>query len=161
MILAFSGIIVMLAEALDSGSIYGNFMALIAAFCFSIYAVLIRGNRKIDMLPVVLLSSMMIIASCGALKYDMLVISKSDLLLCFLWGGIFSGYASACFIFASRHIRVGEVTLIAQMEVALGPIWVWIFINEGPSQWTLTGGALVISAIVGRWLLELKHTRKS
>jgi len=58
---------------------------------------------------------------------------------------------------ASRHIAAAEVTLFMLLEFALGPIWVWLFVNEVPSQWTLLGGALVIAAIVARSLLELRQ----
>ena len=68
-----------------------------------------------------------------------------------------SGFTSVCFIVASRHILAAEVTLFMLLEFALGPLWVWLFVNEVPSQWTLLGGAFVITAIIVRSLLELRQ----
>ena len=159
MFVAFSGITIMLGEGFGSGSgsAYGNLMALVTAFCFSIYAVIVRRNRHVDMLPTILISTILIMAVTGITEHDTLGISKNDFLLCVFWGGILSGFTSVCFIVASRHILAAEVTLFMLLEFALGPIWVWLFVNEVPSQWTLLGGALVITAIVVRSLLELRQ----
>ena len=157
MFVAFSGITIMLGEGFGSGSAYGNLMALVTAFCFSIYAVIVRRNRHVDMLPTLLISTILIMAVAGITEHDTLGISKNDFLLCIFWGGILSGFTSVCFIVASRHILAAEVTLFMLLEFALGPIWVWLFVNEVPSQWTLLGGALVITAIVTRSLLELRQ----
>ena len=43
------------------------------------------------------------------------------------------------------------------LEFALGPIWVWLFIDEIPTRWTLIGGAVVITAVAVRATLELMH----
>ena len=55
---------------------------------------------------------------------------------------------------ASRHIVAAELTIFMLLEFALGPVWVWLFVNEIPSRWTLVGGALVISAVLGRSFAE-------
>jgi drug/metabolite transporter (DMT)-like permease len=161
MFVAFSGVTIMLGEGFGSGSTYGNLMALVTAFCFSIYAVIVRRNRHVDMLPTLLISTLLIMVVAGIIEHDNLGISKNDFLLCIFWGGILSGFTSVCFIVASRHILAAEVTLFMLLEFALGPIWVWLFVNEVPSQWTLLGGALVITAIVVRSLLELRQQTPS
>ena len=38
--------------------------------------------------------------------------------------------------------------LITLLEVVLGPLWVWLALDERPSTLTLVGGAIVIVAIV-------------
>jgi drug/metabolite transporter (DMT)-like permease len=40
------------------------------------------------------------------------------------------------------------VGLISLLEVVLGPLWVWLALDERPSTVTLAGGAIVIVAIV-------------
>ena len=157
MFVAFFGIAIMLGEGFGSGSAYGNLMALVTAFCFSIYAVIVRRNRRVDMLPTILISTILIMAVAGITEHDTLGISKNDFLLCVFWGGVLAGFTSVCFSVASRHIAAAEVTLFMLLEFALGPIWVWLFVNEVPSQWTLLGGALVIAALVARSLLELRQ----
>ncbi|MDB3944302.1 DMT family transporter [Gammaproteobacteria bacterium] len=161
MVVAFLGITVMMAEGFGIGSVYGNAMALLTALCFSIYAVLVRHNRQIDMLPAILISTFFIMVVVALVRYDALQISRGDLLLCMLWGGVMSGFTSACFIAASRHIAAAELTIFMLLEFALGPIWVWLFINEVPSRWTLAGGALVISAVLARSWIEFRSRYSS
>ena len=158
MFVAFSGITIMLGEGFGSGSAYGNLMALVTAFCFSIYAVIVRRNRHIDMLPTILISTILIMAVAGITEHDTLGISKNDFLLCIFWGGILSGFTSVCFIVASRYITAAEVTLLMLLEFALGPIWVWLVIHEQPSMETIIGGIVIISTIAVHSFLALKKT---
>ena len=67
-----------------------------------------------------------------------------------------SGFTIACFFVASIHIIAVEVTIFMLLEFALEPVWVWFFVNEIPSRWTLVGGALVISAVLGRTIAEFR-----
>ena len=106
-------------------------MALLTALCFSIYAVLVRHNRQVDMLPAILISTFFIMVVVALVRYDALQISRGDLLLCMLWGGVMSGFTSVCFIVASRHIAAAELTIFMLLEFALGPIWVWLFYQRG------------------------------
>ena len=48
-----------------------------------------------------------------------------------------------------------ELTLFMLLEFTLGPIWVWIFVNEVPTSWTLIGGSVVIIAVLFKSGLEI------
>jgi drug/metabolite transporter (DMT)-like permease len=158
MLVAALGIFVMVAEGfgLGSGSGYGNAMALLTALGFSGFAIIVRHNRRIDMLPTLLVSGTIIALVSLAARFDDLGVSLNDLLLCFLWGGVLSGLANGMFIVASRHLVAAEVTLFMLLEFALGPVWVWLFVDEVPTLWTLVGGVLVIASVTLRAILELR-----
>ena len=47
-----------------------------------------------------------------------------------------------------RTIPAPEVALLLLLETVLGPIWVWLVIDEKPSEMTLVGGCVVISAVM-------------
>lgn len=160
MVTAFIGIAVMLGEGFGSGSVYGNMMALLAAFCFASYAVLMRRNRHIDMLPTLLASTLLVMVVASGIRSGILYISLEDLILCIAWGGAISGFTSICFVIASRHIAAAEVTLLMLLEFSLGPLWVWIFIHEVPSSWTLLGGGLVMLAVLSHALVSIAHHRR-
>jgi len=70
---------------------------------------------------------------------------------------VLSGFTSVCFIVASRHLAAADLTLLMLLEFALGPVWVWLFLNEVPSRWTLLGGALVILAVLARSTIEFRQ----
>ena len=157
MVGAAAGIFVMMAEGIGAGSAYGNAMALATACGFSGFAVIVRHNRGVDMLPTLLVSGAIIAAVSLIARWDDLGVSLHDLLLCILWGGVLSGIANWLFIVASRHLVAAEVTLFMLLEFALGPLWVWFFIGETPTGWTLAGGATVIAAVAIRAAFELKR----
>jgi drug/metabolite transporter (DMT)-like permease len=56
---------------------------------------------------------------------------------------------------ASKHLLAAELTLFMLLEFTLGPIWVWIFVNEVPTSWTLIGGSVVIIAVLFKSGLEI------
>ena len=161
MVIAFAGIVIMIGEGFNIGAAYGNVMALLTTLSFSIYAVLVRRNRQVDMLPAILISTLIIMVVVALMRQGELEISRQDLWLCLLWGGVMSGFTSACFIVASRHIVAAELTIFMLLEFALGPVWVWLFVNESPSRWTLVGGALVICAVLGRSFAEFRSRGSS
>ena len=61
--------------------------------------------------------------------------------------------------FAAKHLFAAELTVFMLLEFTLGPIWVWIFINEVPTIWTLVGGSIVISAVFVKTVSELRKTK--
>lgn len=157
MLIAAAGILIMLAEGFGFGSVFGNTMALLTAFGFAGFAVIVRHKREVDMIPAYLASAVVIIFVSLAARYGDLGIPLWDIALCFLWGGVVSGIANALFIVASRYLIAAELTLFMLLEFALGPIWVWLFIGETPTFWTVLGGMLVIAAVAVRAGLELKE----
>ncbi len=155
MLFAGFGLVLMVLNGISVGSGFGNLMALVTALSFASYAVVVRYRRKIEMLPALLISSVLIIIISLAVTGDDLDIPLDDILLSLFWGGCLSGFVNWTFIIASRHLAAAEVTLIMLLEFALGPIWVWLFIDEIPTRWTLIGGAVIITAVAVRAILEM------
>lgn len=155
MVAAAAGVTLMVVDGISLGSIFGNLMALITALGFSGFAVIVRRNRHIDMMPALILSGVFIVLISLALRYDNLNISWWDIGLCVLWGGVLSGLGNHMFIVASRHLVAGELTLFMLLEFALSPLWVWLVVHETPTHWALAGGSLVIVAVATRALLEM------
>ncbi len=89
-----------------------------------------------------------------------LAIPLHDVFLCFLLGGVLSGGANVMFILAARHIAAAELTIFMLLEFALGPLWVWMVLNEVPRSATLIGGAIVITSVGLRTLTELRRTQR-
>jgi drug/metabolite transporter (DMT)-like permease len=142
------------------GSGFGNLMALITAVSFAFYAIIVRYKRQVEMVSVMLLSSAIIIVISLLVTKGDIAIPLNDILLCLFWGGCLSGFVNWMFIIASRHLATAEVTLIMLLEFALGPIWVWWFIGETPTVWTIFGGGLIITAVALRSIFELINKPK-
>ena len=156
MAIAAAGVAVMLGEGVGAGSIFGNVMGLLTAISFGSYAVIARWRRDVDMLPTLIVSSLIIMTAGAVVSGGQLDVPLRDIVLCLLWGGVLSGFANWMFIVASRKLIAAEVTLVMLLEFVFGPIWVWLFVDEVPTQLTLIGGSLVISAVLFRALAELR-----
>lgn len=156
MLAAAVGISLMFIQGLGSGSVYGNFMAFLCAIGFSGYAIIIRRNRGSEMLPTLILSNLIIMLLALILRWDNMSVSLHDLILCFILGGLLSATVNTLFVAASKHLFAAELTLFMLLEFTLGPIWVWIFVNEVPTSWTLIGGSIVIIAVLLKSGSELR-----
>ena len=135
-------------------------MALITACAFATFAVIVRSNRHINMLPALLVSGVLTGLVGLIASLDQPWVTLHDLLLCFLWGGVMAGIGNALFITASRHLVAAELTLFMLLEFALSPLWVWLFIGETPTQLALAGGLIVISSVAIRSLVEMRASRR-
>ena len=93
MLIAAVGISLMFVQGLGSGTLYGNFMAFLCAIGFSSYAIIICRNRRSEMLPTLILSNLIIMLVALIFSWDNLLISWSDLLLCFVLGGAFISHS--------------------------------------------------------------------
>ena len=149
---ALLGAAIMFYGALKLGDILGTILALSAAILFSIFTIILRAKNHIDMLPGLLFSG--VVAMLISLPFNMLElkITFHDLFLCILLGGIFSGFVNTCFVFATKHLFAAEATLFLFLEIALSPLWVWIFLSEEIPTWTLIGGSIILTSIIIRAL---------
>ena len=160
MICAAIGVLLMILEGFTIGTAFGNLMALLCALGFSGYATIIRRNRRVEMLPTFIVSSAIVIFIVLVVKSGDLVVPLYDLMLCFTLGGIVAGFSNTLFIISSRHLFAAELTFFMLLEFALGPVWVWFFINEVPTQWTIIGGFIVILAVIYNSLMELYQSKR-
>ena len=61
---------------------------------------------------------------------------------------------------APRYIPAYEVEIFFVLETILGPIWVWLFINEQPTNKTIIGGAFIIIIIFIHYIFQNLEKKK-
>jgi len=158
MFFAFIGILFMIQDGLEAGGFYGNFLALVCAFSFSTFVIILRKSRNIDMLPVNLISGVLTLIVSFVICLGNVNVPIQEIMLCFLWG-VLSGFVNSVFIFSTRFLLASEATFFMLLEFSLGPIWVWIFLNETISQETFYGGIIVMISVAVYSLFEIKNTK--
>ena len=126
----------------------------LVAFGFSAFAVIVRGNKDIDMIPCLFIAGLIVIVGSIFGNNSGFSITTNDLFLCMIWGAVLSGIIHWVFVAASRFLLASELTLFTLFELALAPIWVWIFHSERPEQLALVGGLIVMLSVLGRTILE-------
>ena len=146
-ILAFSGIILMVGNSLSSGQITGNIAAFIMPISFATLILIIRKYPTIDMVP------MQLIAGIGAtligfLLSQKILISMHDIFLGFIAGFFQVGLGFIFITIGARSTPAAFIGIIMLTEAVLGPLWAWMFANETPPIVVIFGGTIVISAVV-------------
>jgi drug/metabolite transporter (DMT)-like permease len=146
MALALAGVAVMLG-APGEGSLAGDGLSLLAALAFAVMIVIARWRNDVSMTPATCLSQVILVAvflpfaSPGE-------IAGGDVGWLATLGIGQVGLGFALLTVGARLIPAAQVGLITLLEVVLGPVWVWLALDERPSTLTLVGGAIVIVAIV-------------
>ena len=144
--LALLGVTVMLG-APGEGSPTGDGLAFLAALAFGVMVVITRWRRDVSMAPATCLSQVILFAAVlpfatpGEIAVD-------DLGWLAALGIGQIGLGFALLSVGARLIPAAQVGLITLLEVVLGPLWVWLALDERPSTLTFVGGAIVIAAIV-------------
>jgi drug/metabolite transporter (DMT)-like permease len=148
MAVAFVGIVVMFADSLDAGRLSGNLLAIGVSCCFAAQVTVLRKyHARVDMLPQVLIAGLVSLAIAFLLA-PTLAATVRDLRVLALMGCVQLGTGCLLATAASRHLSATELGLLALLEPILGPLWVWALMGEGPSGAALTGGAIVLGAVI-------------
>jgi drug/metabolite transporter (DMT)-like permease len=72
--------------------------------------------------------------------------------------GVFQvGLGLTIFTIGSKVVPAAELALLSMTEVLLGPVWVWLFLGETASFYTLFGGLILMLAIAGNAVSGLRH----
>ena len=153
---ALVGMGAMLWDGLGAGTLIGNALAVTAAFSFGAFVVVLRKGRSVNMLPVVILGTVLGGVNAGFMSGWMLSISWHDAALLLFWGALLSGGVHVIFTWSSRHVPGAELTLLILIEFILSPMWVWLAIDERPSVATLIGGGLVMAAVASRAIASFR-----
>ena len=150
-ILAISGIMLMLGDSLSSGQILGNLIAFIMPISFAVLIIIVRKYPSVDMVPLQLVAGIvaMIIGYLFAGRVD---ISLHDIFLGFLAGFFQVGLGFIFITIGARTTPSAVVGIIMMSEAIFGPLWAWIFINEQPPFIVLIGGSIVLFAVLLQFL---------
>ena len=150
-ILAISGITLMLGDSLASGQMLGNLVAFIMPISFAVLIIIIRKYPNVDMIPLQLVAGIvaMIIGYIVAGRID---VSLHDIFLGFLAGFFQVGFGFIFITIGARTTPSAVVGIIMMSEAIFGPIWAWIFINEQPPFIVLIGGSIVLFAVLLQFL---------
>ena len=146
MTVALLGVGVMIREGIGEGHLTGNFMALGAAVFFAAFGVSLRAGRQSDMVPGVMLASILI-AMISSTQVGDFAISDHDLTLCLYMGAFQVSASLVLYAAGAKFVPAAELMVLALVEVILGPMWVWLILGEAPTLLGIFGGAIVVGAV--------------
>jgi drug/metabolite transporter (DMT)-like permease len=146
MALALGGVALMLG-APGEGSLVGDVLSIVVALAFAVSVVITRWRRDVSMAPATCLSQVILVAAFAPFASPG-EIGGGDIGWLAALGIGQIGLGFALLSVGARLIPAAQVALISLLETVLGPLWVWLALDERPSTLTLVGGAIVIVAIV-------------
>ena len=146
MALALGGVTLMVG-APGEGSLAGDGLAFLAALAFAVMVVITRWRHDVSMAPATCLSQVILVAVFLPFATPGEIGGEDVAWLAALGIGQI-GLGFMLLTVGARLIPAAQVGLITLLEVVLGPLWVWLALDERPSTLTLVGGAIVILAIV-------------
>ena len=135
----------------------GDFYGIVCACFVAASLTVMRNNSHINFVPSYILGKLMT-AFVSLFFVSSFVLGASDLFFISLM--ILTVGVSFIFIsLAPQYISSPEIGIFFLLETAIGPIWVWYFINESPSFNTLIGGLFIISIIFLHSYYMIKKVR--
>ena len=150
-LIAVSGIFLMLGNTISPGQMTGNFVAFLMPISFAILILIVRKFPEVDMIPLQLVAGIFAM-TVGFLMSPTIFVSSKDIFFGFLAGFFQLGFGFILITIGARSTASAFVGIIMLTEAVLGPLWAWMFVNEYIPTSVLIGGIIVISAVVMQFL---------
>jgi drug/metabolite transporter (DMT)-like permease len=152
------GVFIIVQDGLAAGNWIGDLAALGAA-TFIALAIALSRMSLANMAYAALLSQVVPLAFA---IYP--VVSAGGFSIAYPWWAALNGafvipIAFFCLGAAPRYIGGAEVAMFYLLETVLAPVWVWMIFNEVPTNQALTGGAILLAALVAHSIWELRRER--
>jgi drug/metabolite transporter (DMT)-like permease len=141
-----------------TGSLSGDLLALAVALAFAVATVLLRRRRQVQMLPAAALAAALTAVGAAHAAAPGSA-DAGDLARLAFFGAGQLGLGMILFTAGARRIPVAEASLIAVLESVLGPVWVWLALGENPGLPSLVGGVVVLAALAGHTIADLRLER--
>jgi drug/metabolite transporter (DMT)-like permease len=143
--------------ALPGGDhVTGMLVALAVPVAAASNLVLLQKMRaRVDLVPAVFIGGAISAAIMLPLALP-LQAAPRDIALLALLGFFQLGLPCMLMVTAARHLSAPEISLLALLEVVLGPLWAWLGAGEVPASGTVLGGLLVLGALVANELASLR-----
>jgi drug/metabolite transporter (DMT)-like permease len=156
---AMIGVLVMVGDGLGQGRFLGQMLSFYMTAAFAGLVVVQRSDPGLPVAPINALAALLS-STFGFSVAKSLHMSAFDVADLFLFGVSTITVAFALFMEGAKHVPSAEASLIAMLDVVMGPLWVWLAFAERPSLATGIGGAFVLAAAVWRLAPELVRRRE-
>ena len=159
-ILALSGVLIMVGNSLTPGEMTGNLAAFSMPITFAVLIIIVRKFPSVDMVPAQFVAG---ICCCliGYVLSNKLMISYHDIFLGFLAGFFQVGFGFIFITIGARTTPSAMVGIIMLSESVLGPIWAFLFASERPSMFSLIGGVIILFAVLIQFYTLLEKGKKN
>ena len=159
-LIALVGLVIMVGGDLGAGNMPGNSAALLSSVGFAVYAVCVRSDPKRDWAPVLPGYAFLMILLCatvGAVNGHTAFPPAGDMAFGLFHGGVLIVIGTLLFNGSATKVPAVAMSVFAQVELVLAPIWVFLKFGEKPKGTTLIGGTIIVTAVLGKAILDARE----
>ena len=157
--LASAGMVWMFIDGfsqLDARGLAGMIIAMGVPIAASVNVISMKkGGHAVDLIPAVFIGGVLSALAMLPMALPFRA-SAHDILILAMLGFFQLGFPCMLMVRAARSLSAPELSLLALLEVLLGPIWAWLGAGEVPANATLMGGAVVLMTLVFNELAALR-----
>jgi len=143
----FIGLFIIFNDKLGIGNLKGNLLALLCTMTFSLSFVLMSKYTRINRIAMTAMTGISL-ATIAYFASDTISIDFYNLLVVGAMGLIITPFSRILIFTGTKFINASEVSLLMIIETVMGPIWVWMVLNEVPSSYTFIGGSIILLTLV-------------
>lgn len=164
MLIMLLGVGLIVSGGLSGGHLFGDALAILVSLVLAL-AITIGRATRIDMGFVPLVAAVM----PGLIGLAFVGISSlagtggfsvPDPFWVIFDGAVMMPLAFWCLATGPKYLSGPEVGMFYLLETILAPIWVWLIFSEIPSSRTLLGGAILILALIGYSLWQMRRVER-
>ena len=159
-VLAMSGILLMVGNSLSPGQLSGNLVAFIMPISFAVLIIIVRKYPNVDMIPLQFFAGIVAML-IGYFVSSKISISTYDLFLGFVAGFFQIGLGFIFITIGAKKTLSAVVGILMMTEAVLGPFWAWIFLDENPQFYALVGGSTILVAVFVQFYSLLIKEKKT
>lgn len=152
------GVGIIVREGLSSGHVFGDLIALLSTFILSSAITVTRSSGKDMGFAAIMGTALPMLVAAFMVSQNGYTVAVPGWII--FNGAVVTTIAFLCLATGPRFISGPEVAMFYLLETVLTPIWVWLVFSERPSDPTLLGGVIIITALICHSLWQMYHARK-
>jgi len=161
MAVAFCGIVIIVGGAGGRSDVIGIALACFMMAVIAAMTVVVRRHKGTPMVAAAALSNFLGSIVSVPFADGIAAVTSAQLLTLAMFGVFQVGLGLSLFMLGSRFLPSGQAALIGTIETPLMPFWIWLAFQEIPTARALTGGAIVMAAVVADIAGEIRKQQRT
>jgi drug/metabolite transporter (DMT)-like permease len=152
------GILIIVWDSVGTGNLFGDLMAACAALSLAAAITISRASN--DDMGFTALVGVIFPFAVAAFMVGGTGFRVDEPWWLLFNGAVIMPLSFFCLAQGPRYISGPEVAMFYLLETVLAPVWMWLIFHETPSRASLTGGIILITALVAHSTWQLVEGRK-
>ena len=162
-LLILSGVILFMTSNNAGGSKYGNFIAFTESIFFTLMTLSSKKLEGINPLALTslgnLFTAVVLLIFIGDARYLIFSLKTHEYISLLLLGTVQVALGYGFYNMGLKYTTAQNASIIAILEMILGPLWVFLFLHQGSSRQTLIGFMFIIAGLIINYLISVSSKK--